>query len=151
MKDLDFSIWIEHLKDPLVLIGFVIVVISGILKKTIEKQITSRLAALIVRYSFSIGLLVVVLGFALAFIKQTEQRVDIDQKTKDVQSPVIITGEGSPVTITYGDHFERKETNQADFIQNKTQPNLKNLDIEQHTEGKQSPAVISGGDVNMNY
>ncbi len=126
---------------------------KGILN--IPKKSLERLLRQCLLYAFIIGIIVIISGFVLAFKKSYENNnkevINIQTTTGD-QSPAIMNkGQDSQVNLQYG--VAPKENNQ-------TKPDVphdthtavssnKVSDTEQHTEGNQSPAIISNGDVNI--
>lgn len=112
--------WIEHLKEPLVLIAFVItlfcsilriIVLKGIIR--ISKKSLEQLMQQILLYLFIIGIIVIVFSFGFALKKTSRTNNNsietISQKTKGEQSPAIITkGKNSRINITYGVFSQEK-------------------------------------------
>ena len=77
----------KYLKHPLVLMGFVIMLVFSVYNKILEKGIIPTLSSdqgstilqLMLGYGFQLGVLVVILGFAWQFYKT---RTDSDVKKK---------------------------------------------------------------------
>jgi len=164
METSDLSKWIEHLKEPLVLVGFAIMLIAGLMRALLKKDIirlTKAASEKVIRqlllYAFFLGLIVIVLGFTLVFKKEAAKesgtpKEQIMQETKGGQSPAVITKE--KVEIQYGGKpdkvgDDKAQSNGGGKRENKTVPSIGN--IEQKTEGGQSPTVVSGGDVKIQY
>ena len=113
MTDTAFSGWIKYLKHPLVLIGFVFMLITGIIKALIKQDIVSALgdtAAPIVTAAiyliFILGALIVIVAIVVqkrnANNATSEGTDKIRQKTSSHQSPAIVTrGDKSSVKINY--------------------------------------------------
>ena len=156
--------WAPHLKDPVVLVGFFImlfaIIITTLLKsKTLSflTESSERLIGRVTRYTFILGIIVIVLGFGLAFWKNTPEgnasAPKITQTTKGDQSPAVATqGEKGTVNIQYGDTKDPKKARQTnDPAQKDKEGALKPSQgaIQQQTEGSQSPAIVSGGNVNL--
>lgn len=122
MPSFNLSPWIPYLKEPLVLIGFALMLLFGVIERLvtkgtlrIPKKSVERLLQKCLFYAFLLGIVVIISGFVLAFKKSHENN------HKVIRSTQITTGDQSPATI------------------------------EQHTEGDQSPAIISNGDVNITF
>jgi len=101
---IDANAWIPYLSNPLVLVGFVALLITWLANTTVRKlDNATGIINRVIRPVLAIGLITIVAGL---FLEWNEQSLS-------------------------------KETNSA---------------TEQHTEGSQSPAIISNdGDVNVNY
>ncbi|MCP4254641.1 MAG: hypothetical protein GY775_14810 [Candidatus Scalindua sp.] len=109
----DLSAWAEHIKDPLVLVGFTFMLLAGIITTLLKSKIlhlsktaSERILKQVLLYGFIIGIIVIVSGFVVAFIKTTKEEnvqtdsVTIKQKTEGDQSPAIDSVSGD-VNITY--------------------------------------------------
>lgn len=147
--------WIEHLQNPLVLIGFVLFLFAGLFKLIKTEKITGKASAALfnkgMNYLFILAIVIVIAGFALSFYQtHTEQQTTqtppqtTEISTKGKQSPAVQSGED--VNINYGGTLS--EQSKQTPKQEKTAPQPP-TDVK--TEGEQSPAVSSGGDVNINY
>jgi hypothetical protein len=109
MSEQDSSGWAKHLKHPLVLVGFVIMLLFGLVETLLQSDVllladenTQQFVQNSLWYAFALGFIVSILGFLLAFKRQKPTQ-DIDksvvQKTKGAQSPAIVSqGE---VNISY--------------------------------------------------
>lgn len=179
-----YSQWIKHLNDPLVLIGFTTMLlfmlfktILTILKKGVIKLYrkgVERTINKILLYGFILALIIIITGFGLSYIKVSQQKTDkisqtkteqkddksraISQQTQGDQSPaVIVEKSDSNVKIEYNNTGEKTKTEagSAKSEECKTEKNTPETitpdQIKQHTEGNQSPAIISGGDVELNF
>ena len=115
MGILELSAWAQYLKDPLVLVGFVIMLAAGIIITLLKSKIIStlarasseRLIRIVMTGVFIIGIIVVVLGLGLAFWKASEEdnksTKSITQTTHGSQSPAIVTqGKDASVKVEYG-------------------------------------------------
>lgn len=129
MKDL--SQWIEHLKEPLVLIGFVVMlftrIISALLKKGIirlSQKGTERLLSNALMYAFIIFLMATAFAFYKSISSKAKERqaikpAPVNEQTrkdeakpatpqKNIQSPHDIQS-GRDVIINYGENNEKKK------------------------------------------
>jgi prepilin signal peptidase PulO-like enzyme (type II secretory pathway) len=128
------STWVKYLNDPLVLVGFIIMLFASILIALMKKNVfhlsqpaAERILKLIIYSAFVLGLVIVVFSFlyALKYGPINSEETIITQETKGKQSPNIITG---------------------------TSPG--NVSIEQKSSGDQSPNINSNGkakSVEINY
>lgn len=68
----DVTPWIEHLSDPLVLVGFALFVLAGLVKLFKPEKLNGKATAGLfhrgLNFLFVLGLLVVTLGFANSFM-----------------------------------------------------------------------------------
>ncbi len=164
MDTSDFSKWIEHLNEPLVLVGFAVMIITGIMGALLKKDIfhltktaSEKVIRQVLKYAFILGLIVIVLGFALAYKREPGKEVtgpkeQIKIGTKGEQSPGVIS-KGGKVEIMYGETTKKEEDSKAksDDSGKKEDKNVSSSsNIELKTEGGQSPAVV-GGDVKIHY
>ncbi len=160
------SSWAEHLNDPLVLAGFVVMLFAGVvhaLLKTkvlrLSKNSSEQLIKKSLLYVFILSIVVILLEFVFAFKKDGRhdgKGETFIQKTKGEQSPAVITeGKDSSVNITYGSPSKEEKEGRT-----KTKGSDEGKDdaasqsshhIEQKTEGNQSPAVVSGSEVNITF
>lgn len=121
--------WIQHLSDPLVLIGFVILILSRLVKLIIKgpsfpNDNEKGLSKKILSSCFILGLLIIVLGFGLSFYREmtresnSENAISTnDQTSKDLvthgsQSPIITNPTGS-VELNYGEQPESSRKKKA--------------------------------------
>ncbi len=152
----NLSLWAEHLKDPLTLVGFVVMLIVGLIAVLFKnKKKSSRLLERALLYVFIIGLLVVLSGLWLSYNNSNK----VSKHTPETSLPenkvhMITSGEQSPavkssgnVNINYGN--EREQTRNHETTSQK-QVEEKKATIS--TSGNQSPAIdASGGEVTINY
>lgn len=125
MPSSNLSPWIPYLKEPLVLIGFVLMLLFGVIERLvtkgtlrISKKSLERLLRQCLLYAFVLAFVITIFGFMLSFN-------EVVQKRNIQTSPEVPHGTHTAV-------FSNKDSN-----------------IEQHTEGNQSPAIISNSDVNI--
>lgn len=68
----DFTPWIEYLSDPLVLVGFVVFMLAGLVKLFKSEKLNGKETAGLfhksLNFVFVLGLLIVILGFANSFM-----------------------------------------------------------------------------------
>ena len=121
----DLSSWAEQLKEPLVLVGFVLMLFAGIITTLLKKKLlhlsksaSERILKQGLFYGFVLGIIVSLLGFGLAFKKATKEKNTSgnmsSSASKDTNkepftpSPVHIEqsteGDGSPNIINYGNY-----------------------------------------------
>lgn len=156
----DFSSWAEHLQHPLVLIGFVVMLFAGIVHALLKGKegYSEGLIKKSLLYIFVLSIIVIVLGFVIAYkkgLQHAEVGKKIIQKSKGGQSPTIVTeGKDSQVNITYGDPSKEEgdKSKTAGNDEEKEEADAQSSrHIEQKTEGTQSPAVVSDGDVTIKF
>ncbi len=165
MKD-----WIVHLKNPLVFMGFVMMLFTGLVntllknrKLQFSKETTEKLLKRCFTYAFILGIIILISGFFTAYNKVSKEKRDkyteiIDQTTTDDQSPAIMTkGEGSSVNLTYDTPFKENKPqsiSKSEKIERKTtekKGSVPPVNIKQNTSGDKSPAIISDGDVTIEF
>lgn len=70
----DVTPWINHLTDPLVLIGFTVFTLAGLVKLFNPEKLSGKATAGLfhkgLNFAFVLGLLIVILGFANSFLRQ---------------------------------------------------------------------------------
>ena len=126
MKISDLSAWVEHLTNPLVLAGFIMMLFAAIAVTLLKTGVihttepaSVRLARLVVWSALVLGLIIVGFGFGYSVLnhipKAAFEGSTIKQETSGEQSPNIVTG------VIPGKHS-----------------------IEQKSTGNQSHNVISG-------
>ncbi len=77
----DHSAWTPYLKHPLVMAGYVIMLFTFVATAIVQsKAATYELLSQALHYSFTLGIILVVLGFILAFRKESRK----DNAPKDV-------------------------------------------------------------------
>jgi NADH:ubiquinone oxidoreductase subunit 6 (subunit J) len=68
------SAWTPYLKHPLVLAGYVIMLFTFVVTAIIKsRQMTSGILTQTLHFSFTLGLIAVVLGFILAYRKTSRK------------------------------------------------------------------------------
>ncbi len=162
-----FSKWIEHLNEPLVLVGFAIMLITGIMSAFLKRDIfhltkaaSEKVIRQALKYAFILGVIAIVLGFALAYKREAVRGVSspkeqIKIETKGQQSPAVVTkNKGGNVEIRYEDATKKEpdsktKSDDGDKKEGKDVPSSSNIELK--TEGGQSPAVASDGDVKIQY
>lgn len=119
----DVTPWIEHLSNPLVLIGFAVFMLAGLVKLFNPEKLNGRETAGLfhkgLNFVFVLGLLIVIGGFAKSFMQQ---------QAAVPQSAIIQHSEGkqSPNSVGTGVAAER---------------------IEQGSKGDQSPNSVGNASV----
>jgi hypothetical protein len=127
--------WAKYLNNPMVLVGFVMMLFASILITLMKNNIfrlstlaSERILQRVIYCAFALGLVIVVFSFVYALIKTDttlSEETMIVQETKGKQSPNIITGTAPGKSAT-----------------------------EQKSSGKQSPNIISkekGKSVEINF
>ncbi len=81
--------WVEHLENPLVLFGFALFVMAGLLKLFRSDKLsgkgTEKLMDKGLSYAFVIALLVIILGFALSLLDKAP-KTTVKQESAGIQS-----------------------------------------------------------------
>lgn len=127
--------WIEHLNSPLVLIGFMLFVVAGLIKLLLKNnliKVNQVNSAKLISKSLNLVFILALAGMIFGFFSQK----DVLQALPKAE-PKITTPEKPPTQIkqaTTGD-------NSGATIE---QVDLKNKNVEQNTQGSNSPAVIRG-------
>jgi hypothetical protein len=129
MKMPDLAAWAEHLKDPLVLVGFVMMILVVLVTTLMKKDKSQKMRRQSLLFAFIMGLVIIILGFGLAFMKENKKDLRLMEKTNSETA-------GSPSEEKTG-------------VPNA--PATSPTTVQQETHGNQSPAVVSGGDVNINF
>lgn len=118
--------WIEHLKHPLVLFGFTLLVLASLLKlfnaEKLNTKGTERLMDKGLLYTFAVAVLIIILGFVSSLVQQ--------QASKP-QSAILQYSEGQQSPNTVGAGFAAAR-------------------IEQGSKGNQSPNTLGAGGVSVN-
>ncbi len=89
----DVTPWIEHLSNPLVLVGFAVFTLAGLVKlfkpEKLNGKATEGLFHKGLNFVFVLGLLIVILGFANSFMQQQAAAPpsSIIQHSEGKQSP----------------------------------------------------------------
>ena len=121
----DITPWIEHLSDPLVLVGFAIFTLAGLVKLFKPEKLTGKATEGLfhkgLNFVFVLGLLIVIGGFDNSFMQQ---------QAAAPQSAIIHHSEGkqSPNSVGAGVAAER---------------------IEQGSKGDQSPNSVGNATVSV--
>jgi hypothetical protein len=121
----DVTPWIEHLKHPLVLFGFVLLVLATLLKTFSTDKLSGEDTGLLMDkgllYTFAVAVLIIVLGFISSLVQQ---------QAAAPQSAITQHSEGkqSPNSVGAGVAAER---------------------IEQGSKGDQSPNSVGAGAVSV--
>lgn len=149
--------WIEHLNKPLVLTGFVLFVLAGLVKlfkpEKLNSKATERLMNRAMVLSFILGFLIVLLAFVRSFMyMQTVPPVTtvispstVNQNTTGKQSPAI--NNVGDVNVNFGENpLPQQEKGISDSPPAELPPS-----VQQQTQGEQSPVINSSGDVNIQY
>lgn len=129
--------WIENLKNPLVLIGFMTFVFAGFIKLLLKNNIikfNQANSAELVNKGLIFLFVLALVGMIFGFFSQKEVLQTIDDKAKQEDNAVKL-----PTTIKQA----TQGNNSATRIE---KINLNDKNIDQNTKGKNSPAIISGGD-----
>ena len=85
----DPNLWIEHIKHPLVLFGFVLLLLATLLKlfngNKLNASGTERVMSKGLLYTFVAAVLIIILGFVSSVLQNAPQP-KVDQQSKGVQS-----------------------------------------------------------------
>ncbi|MDX9835415.1 MAG: hypothetical protein RBT36_09450 [Desulfobulbus sp.] len=155
----DMSAWVEHLHKPLVLMGFVLIVLAGLVQLfkpgELSHKARERLLNRIVLFAGGLGLLIVLAAVSLAWKEKRNitapsspsDSSSIHQNTTGTKSPAV-SAKGD-VTVQYDTApLPQKESNTPAPSPSQATPPA---NVQQHTQGDQSPAINSGGNVNVQY
>lgn len=97
----NITVWIEHLNKPLVLSGFVLFVLSGLVKLLNPEKLSSKAAERLtnraISFTFVLGFMIVMLAFVKSFMSlpnsfassTTIAQPHVIQQTAGSQSPAI--------------------------------------------------------------
>ena len=150
----DATPWIEHLTHPLVLVGFIAMLICAIGLAILsqgrwrarERVVRQALSALLV-----IAVLVVGVGLATS-LSSRDSGPGNEQVTHGDQSPAIVSDGG--VNVKYGSKPEKEEESapplESQGAARESTPATGST-VQQKTSGDQSPAVVSEGDVKIQF
>lgn len=117
--------WIEHIKHPLVLFGFVLLILATLLKlfngNKLNAAGTERLMSKGLLYTFVVAVLIIVLGLVSSFIQNKSSRAPskISQESQGKNSP------------------------------NSVGSNVSAEQIDQKSAGDQSPNTVGAGNVDV--
>ncbi len=158
----EISVWIEHLRHPLVLAGFGLFIFALIIKplflnsKKLNGTAVERLLHKAMLLLFVLAAMAVAGGLALnwqqakADSSGKPSAVAVEQVTQGAQSPAI--NSGKDVRVHYGGGAasgQKKAEKKAEAGVQKQQ--AAPASVKQETKGEQSPAINSQGDVEINY
>ena len=143
------NVWIDHLNEPLVLVGFLLFLTFGLFKFFLKQlRIFSnnyeKIFQRILNYALILGLLIILLGFWFA-----SNKISKAKHSEGNQSPIIEKINGDlEITFQGSSNINNSNNKNSDKkISGDSQP----LKIRQHTEGNQSPIINSGNNVNIHY
>lgn len=157
---IDAKLWIEHLSDPLVLVGFgffVFATLAAVVVK--ERRDTSANAKLAVKMIFGLSVIITLGGFFIA-IKKIKVEPDytdgtlVDQSKKDMGNSNFSSGKGvinKPVASDKLPSPMNHENKTDSGGLTTSQSNKSTKSIVLTTSGVASPAIESGGDVTITY
>ena len=106
----DATPWIEHLKHPLVLFGFVLLVLATLLKTFRDDKLSGKDTGLLMDkgllYTFVVAVLIIVLGFISSIVQQqaAAPQAAIIQHSAGKQSPNSV----GAVSYTHLDVYKRQ-------------------------------------------
>lgn len=121
----DPSPWIEHLKHPLVLFGFALLVLAGLLRlfnaEKLSAKGTEQLMSKGLLYTFVVAILIIALGFVSSFMQSqaNKPQTSISQESKGKNSPNSV---GANVAVEK---------------------------VDQKSQGDQSPNTVGAADVSV--
>ncbi len=161
--------WIEHLKHPMVLAGFGLFVFAMVLKPILSsfsdqlsETAIERLIHKSITYVFILALVVIAGGIVLSFnpfepdpetkslqdnTAKTTNANSIEQHTSGDKSPAIT---GKDVQLNYAGVLSSQKKTKQSNIESPTKQ-IQPVQIHQTTQGNQSAAIHSSGDVSINY
>jgi hypothetical protein len=150
--------WIEHLKHPLVLAGFGLLILSVLLKPIFSNshhklsgRATERLMSKAINLVFVLALLVIIAGFVLS-LKPDSPATETTQQPATIQN---VSGKnttaihaGGDVMMNKGDGVLSREKKQTNPAPNKKPPSPSA--VNQTVTGDHATAINAGGDVHVN-
>lgn len=161
--------WIEHLKHPMVLAGFALFIFAMLLKPIfsrfsdqLSETAIERLLHKSITYVFILALVVIAGGIVLSFDPfESESKANtsqnsatkstnantVEQHTSGDKSPAIT---GKDVQLNYGGVLASQKKSKQPIAEAATKPTPP-LQVHQTTQGNQSAAIHSSGDVSINY
>jgi hypothetical protein len=164
----EVSVWIEHLRHPLVLAGFGLFVFALIIKplflssKQLNGTAVERLLHKAMILLFILAAMAVAGGLALNWKdanagKEVAQQnsggktaaATVEQVTGGDKSPVINSGENARINYGGAASGAKKPAKKADARAQEQQPAP--AQVKQETKGEKSPAINSKGNVEINY
>lgn len=158
---IDAKPWIEHLNEPLVLTGFSLFIFATLAHVLLKQRrnVSANTKLAVTTMLFALALITVVSGVWLAGMKTESGQVQtlppaIEQKTEGAQSPAVSSGKDVHIEYTApvppqapSSHSGTSSTGNMTVPPAQKSPS----NITQETKSDQSPAVQSGGDVNIQY
>lgn len=164
----EVSVWIEHLRHPLVLAGFGLFVFALIIKplflssKKLNGTAVERLLHKGMILLFILAAMAIAGGLALSWKnasagKDTAQQdpsgkagvATVKQVTQGEKSPAI--NSGNDVRVNYDGAASGQKKAEKKPAAAAQKPQAAPAQAEQSTQGAQSPAVNAQGDVEINY
>ncbi|MGB3917600.1 MAG: hypothetical protein WBL07_09185 [Thiothrix litoralis] len=145
----DITPWIEHLSNPLVLVGFAVFTLAGLVKlfkpEKLSGKATEGLFHKGLNFVFVLGLLIVVLGFAKSFMQ-----IQTADTTKSAAAPTntqTISGNTGTAIMGGGDVNYNQGT--GTLSQQNRETALPPANLQQRIENNSGTAVMSGSDANV--
>lgn len=146
----DVTPWIEHLSNPLVLVGFAVFTLAGLVKLFKPEKLNGKETAGLfhkgLNFVFVLGLLVVVLGFANSFMEKWQTAEAAKSATVPPNTQTISGNTGTAV-MGGGDVNYNQGSGTLSQQSRETAPPPANL--QQHIENNSGTAVMSGSDANV--
>ena len=147
--------WVEHLRNTLVLVGFTLFMIAGLIKGFKTEKLSGKATVGLfhkgLNFMLILGVLVVILGFVNSYlqiqadISAKNPHSEVTQSTSGGRSPAI--NASGDVNLNYGNSPLSQQKQVAPSSIHESPP----ANVQQQTQGEKSPAINSSGDVNVQY
>lgn len=148
--DNNITPWIEHLNKPLVLAGFTLFVLAGLIKlfkpEKLNGAATERLMNRGMLLAFLLGLLIVLFAFADSFLKAQADRQKAAAGNRPTVTQTITHSQGSQ-TQTGGDAYVNEGTGTLSHPATPSAP--ANADVTQTIDGGSGVQTQSGRDAHI--
>jgi hypothetical protein len=157
--------WITHLGSPLVLIGFMLFIVAGLIKLLLKNNIikvNQANSAKLISKSLNLVFILAFTGMIFGFFSQKEvlqtlpkaeaksaKPTEIHQESTGDISPNIVSGRDANFTVNSKSVNSNKTKSTKKENSQKSRP-TKPIEIHQESTGNISPNIISDGDVDFN-
>lgn len=141
----DVTPWIEHLSNPLVLVGFAVFTLAGLVKLFKPEKLSGRATEGLfhkgLNFVFVLGLLIVILGFANSFMQM---------RTSDAAKPAAVqTISGNRGTAIIGGQNANYNQGSGTLSQQSREIPTPPANLQQRIENNSGTAVMGGADTNV--
>ncbi len=146
----DVTPWIEHLSNPLVLVGFAVFTLAGLVKLFKPEKLSGAATAGLfhkgLNFVFVLGLLIVIGGFVNSFV----EKLPTAEATKTATSPANTQSiSGNTGTAVMGGGNVNYNQGTGTLSQQSRETAQPPANLQQRIENNSGTAVMSGNDANV--